>query len=75
MTQPHTGPSTVFFLHHLSLCSQGPETQQDPMGLPGTKVFLCTPFCLNRKWASFSLQDLPGVPTERFKQLLIREGK
>ena len=47
----------------------GMETQQDPVGLLGTKAFLGPPFLDYRKWASFSLQDLPCVPKGRYKQL------
>ena len=44
------------------------------MGLPGTKAF-CVPHPFDyRKQPSFSLHDLPWVPTGRFKQLLMREG-
>ena len=51
------------------------ETQQDPVGLLGTKAFLCPPFLVFRKWASFSLHDLPRAPRGRFRQLLIRKGR
>ena len=49
--------------------------EQDPVGLLGTKAFVCPPFLVFRKEASFSLQDLPWVPKGRFKQWLIREGR
>ena len=50
------------------------DTEQDPVGLPGTKAF-CVPHPFDyRKQPSFSLHDLPWVPTGRFKQLLMREG-
>ena len=39
------------------------------MGLLGTKAFLGPPLPDYRKWASFSLQDLPCVPKGRYKQL------
>jgi len=45
-----------------------------PVGLLGTKAFLSPPLLVLRKWASFSLQDLPWDPRGRFRQLLIREG-
>ena len=35
------------------------ETQQVPMGLLGTKAFLCPPFLVLGKWASFNHLDLP----------------
>ena len=30
------------------------------MGLLGTKAFLCPPFLVSRKWASFSIHALPA---------------
>ena len=42
------------------------------MGFLGTKLFLCPPFFDYRKYASFSLPDLPWVPKSRFKQMLTR---
>ena len=44
-----------------------------PCGVPKYKSFLCSLFLVCRKWASFSLPDLPCVPTGRFKQLIMRE--
>ena len=45
------------------------------MGLPGTMAF-CVPHPFDfRKQPSFSLRDLPWVPTGRFKQLLMRKGR
>ena len=41
----------------------------------GTKAFLCPSFLVLRKWASFSFHDLPWVPRDRFRQLLIKEGR
>ena len=35
------------------------ETEQNPVGLLGTKVFMCLPFLDYRKYALLSLQDLP----------------
>ena len=45
------------------------------MGLLGTKGFPGPPFLNYRKYASFSLHEVPYVPMSRFKQLLIREGR
>ena len=45
------------------------ETQQDVVGLLGTEAFLGPPFLDHRKWASFSLQDLPWIPKVRSRQL------
>ena len=51
------------------------ETEQDPVGLLGTNAFLCSPFLVLRKSASFSLHGLPWVTRDRFRQLLIREER
>ena len=45
-----------------------------PGGVPGHKA-CAPPFLDYRKQASFSLHDLPWVPTGIIKQLLIREGR
>ena len=37
------------------------DTEQDPVGLLGTKAFLCPPFIEYWKLASLSLQDIPWV--------------
>jgi len=44
------------------------------VGLLGIKPFCVPPLLLLQEYASFSLCDLPWVPTRRCKQLLIREG-
>ena len=44
------------------------------MALLGTKRFWVPYSSDDRKRPSFSLHDLPWIPTGRFKQLLIREG-
>ena len=45
------------------------------VGLLGAKTFCVPHFFDYRKQPSFSLHDLPWVPMDRFKQLLIMEGK
>ena len=45
------------------------------MALLGTKRFWVPYSSDDRKRPSFSLHDLPWIPTGRFKQLLIREGR
>ena len=68
--------NTMSVVHYTILFDFCPEseTDQDPVGLQGTKAFLCTPFLVCRKYASFSLHDLPWITKGRFKQLLIRKG-
>ena len=51
------------------------ETEQGSVELLGTKAFLCPPFLVLRKWVWFSRYDLPWVPRDRFRQLLIEEGR
>lgn len=55
--------------------TRGGVTEQSPVGLLRTKAFLCSPFLVCRKWASFSLYGLPCVWGGRFRQLLIRRGR
>ena len=57
---------------HLVLNTTYPWHRAGPCG---TKAFLCPLVSICRRWVSSSLHDLPWVPTGRFKQLLIREGK
>jgi len=45
-------------LHPKALTEQS-ETKHSPVGLLGTKDFLCPLFLILRKWASFSHHDLP----------------
>ena len=49
--------------------------QAGSCGAPGHTRLSVSPFLIFRKWASFSLQDVPWVPRGRFRQLLIREGR
>ena len=51
------------------------EMKQSPVGFLGTKSFLCSPFLIFRKLASFNLHGLPCVPRGRFRQLLMEEGR
>ena len=39
-----------------------------PVGLLSTKAFLCAPFLVFKKWASFSLPGLLWVPKDGFRQ-------
>ena len=58
----------------ISLCASL-DTEPGSVGLLGTKSF-CVPYSFDyRKQPSFSLHDLPWVPMESFKQLLIRKGR
>ena len=50
------------------------EMGQDPLGLSQTQSFPYASLLVCRKWASFSLLDLPLVPRGRFKSLLIVGG-
>ena len=53
----------------------GAHTEHGPVGLLVAKAFLCPPFLVLRKWAWFSHHDLPWVPKDMFRQLLIRERR
>ena len=77
----HNYPKPGSLTHNLMKFSQQPwkidvvDTMQGPVGLLGTRFFCVPHFFDYRKQPSFSLHDLPWVPTGRFKQLLIREGE
>lgn len=50
------------------------KVDQDPMGPSQVKILSVFPTsCLQEK--SFSLLDIVRVPKDRFKQLLIRQGR
>ena len=69
-----------FFLHRWRIGSMSnnssscTDTGHSSMGFLGTRAFLCPPLFVLRKWTSFSHHDLPQVPRDRFRQVLIREG-
>ena len=52
--------------------SRGSESKQEAVGPSRVKKLLCVPHCLSIG-KGFSLLDLPLVPKNRPKQLLIRE--
>ena len=58
-----------------SFSFQVSDTEQDPVGLLGTKPFCVFHFFDYTKQASFSIHEFPWVPINRFKQLLIRKGR
>jgi len=43
----------------ITFASSSHEIEQIPAGLLGTNAFLCSSLLVFRKWASFSLHDLP----------------
>lgn len=57
-----------------NLITNQTEMGQDPVGLSQTQSFPYASLLVCRKWASFSLLDLPLVPRGRFKSLLIVGG-
>ena len=45
-------------------------TDQGPVELLGAKAFLCPPFLVLRKWASFSLHGLPSLSYKEQVQIV-----
>ena len=61
-TQPWEGPLEKGLRQRKQDKSpQGSVAEPGPIGLLGTKAFLCPPCLILRKWASFSLHGLPWV--------------